>query len=146
MKWFFILLATIGSSNCYINTAFNKKQSITYYDKNKLINKSNRIFIPIKAVHNYCPSNLEAIFDPLKIEYGEKIVKSVTEFLPTADAIAPHVLHANEFMINILLNTDSIPMDIKKQLILNVIKISLFGDSVGSSMLHYYYDLVNCLL
>ncbi len=146
MKWFFILLATIGSSNCYINTAFNKKQSITYYDKNKLINKSNRIFIPIKAVHNYCPSNLEAIFDPLKIEHGEKIVKSVTEFLPTADAIAPHVLHANEFMINILLNTDSIPMDIKKQLILNVIKISLFGDSVGSSMLHYYYDLVNCLL
>ena len=36
--------------------------------------------------------------------------------------------------------------DIKKQLILNVIKISLFGDSVGSQMLHMYYDLVNCLL
>ena len=73
-------------------------------------------------------------------------MKSVTEFLPTADGIAPHVLHANEFMINLLLNTDSIPIDIKKQLILNVIKISLFGDAMGSSMLHMYYDLVNCLL
>ena len=146
MKWILILLATIGSSNCYINTPYNKKQSIIYYSKNKVIDEPNRIYIPIKAIHNYCPSNLESIFDPFKIEHGEKIVKSITEFLPTADAIAPHVLHANEFMINILLNNDSIPMDIKKQLILNVIKISLFGDSVGSSMLHYYYDLVNCLL
>lgn len=148
MKLLIFLLATIGSTNCYVNNPHNiiKKQSIINYNKNKIIEKSNRFIIPIKASNEYCPENLQQFLDPIKIDHGEKIVKSITEFLPTADAIAPHVLHANEFMINILLNNDSIPIEIKKQLILNVIKISLFGDSVGSSMLHMYYDLVNCLL
>ena len=146
MKWIFILLLTISSSNCYINTPNLKPNYNIKYNKNQIINKSNRILLPIKAIHNYCPSNLEQFLNPLKVEHGEKIVKSVTEFLPVADGIAPFVLQVNEFMINILLNTHSIPIDIKKQLILNVIKISLFGDSIGSSMLHLYYDLVNCLL
>ena len=148
MKLLIFLLATFNSVNCYINTPYNiiKKQSIIDYNDNKIINKSNRFIIPIKAIDKICPENLLQFLEPIKIEDGEKIVKSVTEFLPTADAIAPHVLHANEFMINVLLNTNSIPMDIKKELILNVIKISMFGDSVGSSMLQMYYDLVNCLL
>ena len=148
MKLLIFLLATFGSTNCYVNNQFNiiKKQSIINYNRNKIIKKSNRFILPIKASDEYCPGNLQQFLDPIKIEHGEKIVKSITNFLPTADAIAPHVLHANEFMINALLNNDYIPMDIKKQLILNVIKISMFGDSVGSSMLQMYYDLVNCLL
>ena len=146
MKWIFILLAIISSSNCYINSPYLKTDYNVKYNKNIIINKSNIVSLHIKAISDYCPSNLEQFLNPLKLEHGEKLVKSVTEFLPTADGIAPHVLHANEVMINVLLNTDSLPIDIKKQLILNVIKISLFGDSVGSQMLHMYYDLVNCLL
>ena len=148
MKLLIFLLATIGSVDSYVNNPHNiiKKQSIINYNRNKIIEKSNRFILPIKASNEYCPANLQQFLDPIKIDHGEKIVKSITEFLPTADAIAPHVLHANEFMINVLLNNDSIPMDVKKQLILNVIKISMFGDSIGSSMLQMYYDLVNCLL
>ena len=148
MKLLIFLLAIFESANCYINNPHTiiKKQSIINYNRNKFIEKSNRFMLSIKATDEYCPANLQQFLDPIKIEHGEKIVKSITEFLPTADGIAPHVLHANEFMINILINNDSIPIDIKKQLILNVIKISLFGDSIGSSMLHMYYDLVNCLL
>ena len=148
MKLLFFLLAIFSSANCYINNPHIniKKQSIINYNRNKFIEKPNRFMLPIKAVDEYCPANLQKFLDSIKIEYGEKIVKLITEFLPTADGIAPHVLHANEAMINLLLNSDSIPIDLKKQLILNVIKISMFGDSIGSSMLQIYYELVNCLL
>ena len=151
MKLFFILSLIININSCFISnpTILNNKKLITS-KKNKYLNKDilgkNRLLMPIKANQNSCPENLLEFLTPIKINHGEKIVKSITEFLPTADGIAPHVLHANEYMINVLLNNDNIPMHIKKELILNVIKISLFGDSVGSHMLHMYYDLVKCLL
>lgn len=151
MKLFFILSLIININSGFISNSHiltNKKLIIS--TKNKYLNKDflgkNRLLLPIKASQNSCPENLSEFLTPIKINYGEKIVKSITEFLPTADGIAPYILHANEYMINVLLNNDHIPMHIKKELILNVIKISLFGDSVGSNMLHIYYDLVKCLL
>lgn len=150
MKIYYILFTLFGFTNCFIynpqiiNQKINSKNNEN--KNNKILNNPSRILIPVKATNNYCPEHIQQFLEPIKLEYGEKIVKSATEFLPTADAIAPLVLNANEYMINLLLSNDYIPTPIKKQLILNVIKISLFGDSIGSSMLHMYYDLVNCLL
>ena len=151
MKLFFILLLIININTCFISNynILNNKKLITSKE-NKYLNKDilgkNRLLLPIKASADFNSHHLCEFLTPIKINHGEKIVKSITNFLPTADGIAPHVLHANEYMINVLLNNDNIPMHIKKELILNVIKISLFGDSVGSHMLHMYYDLVKCLL
>ena len=151
MKLFFILSLIININSCFISnpTILNNKKLITLRE-NKHLNDGilgkNRLLLPIKAIADFNSENFCEFLTPIKINHGEKIVKSITEFLPTADGIAPHVLHANEYMINVLLNNDNIPMHIKKELILNVIKISLFGDSVGSHMLHMYYDLVKCLL
>lgn len=151
MKLFFILSLIININSCFISnpTILNNKKLITLRE-NKHLNKDilgkNRLLLPIKAIADFNSHHLCEFLTPIKINHGEKIVKSITEFLPTADGIAPHVLYANEYMINVLLNNDNIPMHIKKELILNVIKISLFGDSVGSHMLHMYYDLVKCLL
>ena len=162
---FFFIILLIQSSNCFIKSPnffniqtkqiSNNNNKIKFIDssyksgfllKNQSINNKVRSNIPIVALNDYCPDYIQQIVNPIKINYGEKIVKLITNFLPTADGIAPHVLHANEFMINILLSNDYLPDNIKKILILNVIKISLLGDSIGSSMLHLYNDLVNCLL
>jgi hypothetical protein len=148
MKIYYILFTLFSFSNCFVNNPEILNQKIQHINNknNNKINNPSRVLIPVKAINNYCPEHIQQFLQPIKLEYGEKIVKSATEFLPTADAIAPFVLSANEYMINLLLSNEYIPTPIKKQLILNVIKISLFGDSVGSSMLHMYYDLVNCLL
>ena len=132
MKILFTILLFLFKTNCYIISSI-PINNINFYKQSNII-KINSCIKP------------DNIFSPIKLHYGEKIVKSLTEFLPTADAIAPFVLHTNEYMINILLNIETIPISIRKILILNVIKISLLGDHIGSTMLHMYYDIVKYLL
>ena len=79
-------------------------------------------------------------------ENSENIIRYITGFLPYADSIGTHVLHANENLIKIILNNNYLSEDVKKSLILNVIKMTLSGDSMGSSILTIYYDLVHHLL
>jgi acetate kinase len=77
---------------------------------------------------------------------GEKIVKSISSFLPHVDSIGHKVLHANNEFINSILSMDTISDDLKKDIILFSIKLAQQGDDMGSVLLQWYYDLVDkCL-
>ena len=77
---------------------------------------------------------------------GIQVVKSISSLLPKLDCIAPQILHANDQIIDMALNSDWLPADLQKKIVLNSIKFSQFGDNVGSYFLQMYYDLVDkCL-
>lgn len=77
---------------------------------------------------------------------GIQVVKSISSLLPKLDCIAPQILHANDQIIDAALNSDWLPADLQKRIVLNSIKFSQFGDNVGSYFLQMYYDLVDkCL-
>ncbi len=77
---------------------------------------------------------------------GVDIVKSISSLLPKLDSIAPQILHANDQIIDFTLNSNWLPSNLQKQIVLNSIKFSQFGDNMGSHFLQMYYDLVDkCL-
>lgn len=73
-------------------------------------------------------------------------VKFTSGLLPAADSIGHNVLHANEQLISKLLDIDAIPKDIKRELILNVIRAARKGDETGGMILENYERLVDFLL
>ena len=77
---------------------------------------------------------------------AKEIVKSTTSLLPAADSIGHHILHFNERIINDLLDNDSIPMEAKKPVILNLIKMARQGDNMGGLILEQYEHIVDNLL
>ena len=79
-------------------------------------------------------------------EKGIQVVKTISSLLPNLDSIAPQILHANDKIIEATLNSNWLPADLQKRIVLNSIKFSQFGDNVGSYFLQMYYDLVDkCL-
>ena len=100
-----------------------------------------------KQINSYCVADLINILHLPKIqpELAVSIVKSSTAILPQFDSIGHHVLHANEVLINKLLELNLDPA-IKKKLILKVIDITREGDEMGGKILQDYYDLINYLL
>lgn len=96
-----------------------------------LITITNSFFnIPPEFIHNVAVSS----------------VKFTSGLLPSADSIGHHVLQANDQLINKLLDIDAIPKDIKKELILNVIRAARKGDETGGMILENYEKLVDFLL
>lgn len=73
-------------------------------------------------------------------------VKITSGLLPAADSIGHNVLHANEQLISKLLDIDTIPQNIKKELILTVIRAARKGDETGGMILENYEKLVDFLL
>ena len=77
---------------------------------------------------------------------GNKIVQETTAMLPNADSIGHMVLHANELLVNSLMNNKELAISIKKPLILFLIQLVQSGDDGGSTILSNYHHLVDCLL
>lgn len=73
-------------------------------------------------------------------------VKFTSGLLPAADSIGHNVLHANEQLITKVLDFDGIPQNIKKDLILSVIRAARKGDETGGMILENYEKLVEFLL
>lgn len=87
-------------------------------------------------------------FEPLKhIEKLEKIVgynivKTISSILPHVDSIGHKILHADNEFITHIINMNSIPHDVKGQIILLSIKFAQYGDNFGTKILQLYYDIV----
>ena len=77
---------------------------------------------------------------------AKTIVKSTSSMLPQADAIAHHVLSANKYIIDNLLDNNCIPTEYKKPIILFFIELAQAGDSTGSHILSLYHEIVNRVL
>lgn len=73
---------------------------------------------------------------------SESIVRGIANFLPNIDLIGHQVLLNNKDLIPIILENDNIPYEIKKDIILSIIKISQYGDSFGGVLLENYYHIV----
>ena len=91
-------------------------------------------------------SEINYIPDPIQISSNLdniSIVRGIANFLPNIDLIGHQVLQSNKELIPIILEKDNIPDDIKKELILGIIKMTQYGDSFGGILLENYYHIVD---
>ena len=95
---------------------------------------------------NICNIN-SFIFNLPQIDHDLAIslVKTTTKLLPQFDSVGHYVLHANEVLINRVLEMNIDPVQ-KKKLILQIIDMSRKGDEMGGKILDDYYNFVNKLL
>jgi len=81
----------------------------------------------------------------LNPENAISLVKVSTAILPQFDSIGHHVLHANQVLINKLLESNIDPL-FKKKMILQVIDFTKQGDEMGGKILENYYNFIDYLL
>lgn len=81
----------------------------------------------------------------LNPENAISLVKVSTAILPQFDSIGHHVLHANQVLINKLLESNIDPL-FKKKMILQVIDFTKQGDEMGGKILEDYYNFIDYLL
>ena len=82
----------------------------------------------------------------LNHDQSELLVKKMSSIFPQMDSISHFVLHANSQLITGVLENDYLKVETKKFLVLMIIQFTQSGDSTGSHILQFYYDLVQCLL
>lgn len=82
----------------------------------------------------------------LNHDQSELLVKKMSSIFPQMDSISHFVLHANSQLITGVLENDYLKVETKKFLVLMIIQFTQMGDSTGSHILDFYYDIVQCLL
>ena len=82
----------------------------------------------------------------LNHDQSELLVKKMSSIFPQMDSISHFVLHANSQLITGVLENEYLKVETKKFLVLMIIQFTQSGDSSGSHILDFYYDLVQCLL
>ena len=102
--------------------------------------KSLGIFV-VSLFHMPSSTNAFGLPTSLKTE----IVHSTSAYLSKIDSIGHHVLKHNAEFINLVLQSD-LPELLKKEFVLDSIKMAQMGDNMGSHILETYYNLVNHLL
>lgn len=100
----------------------------------------------VKQNANVCPDNLYKITKYIDHDTGEKVITTISGALPKIDSIAGHILHTHDILINYVLNSDNLPPELKKTIVLKLIEMIQNGDNTGSVLLQLYHNLVNCLL
>ena len=69
-----------------------------------------------------------------------------SKILPKIDTIGHNLLLNNEIIIKKILIMNDIPMEIKKSIVLDIIRVTQYGDQFGGFILSHYHDLVDLLL
>lgn len=82
----------------------------------------------------------------LKQEKGKEIVLQVSASLPNFDSVGHNILSANHDFIQTILGDEHLSHETKKSIILLSIKLSQYGDDMGSHILQQYYNLVDACL
>ena len=141
MKVFFLMSTLITCINGFKLSFFDKSISPKLIEDADSLSKlnqipNNRLF---DLYDNFVP-------DEKKPEIGEAIVRSITAWLPNADSIGHIILHKNEELINVIFNSNFVPPEQKKFLILTIIDLARNGDNMGSQILTFYHDLVQHVL
>ncbi len=103
-------------------------------------NKHNNI-----CIKNIC-NPIDIADNILNAQQKEYVIRTITDFLPAADAIGSFILNSNEYLINNIFDTNILNEQSKKNLILKLISIAINGDNYGGQFLHFYYDLVDTFL
>lgn len=82
----------------------------------------------------------------LNHDQSELLVKKMSSIFPQMDSISHFVLNTNSQLVTSVLENDYLKVETKKFLVLMIIQFTQMGDSTGSHILEFYYDVVNCLL
>ena len=152
IKFFMLMLFSSTHINCYNLKFINNVNNKISYKKNYNIDYKKNYNINMKLLDdgNMIKSDIcNMIFDIKIIEnkrLGQYIVEKISSTLPLVDNIGHKVLHLNNEFINYILNNMNIDYSLKKEIILNSIKISQAGDDFGSTLLELYYNIVEKLL
>lgn len=77
---------------------------------------------------------------------GQDIISKIAQSIPNIDTIGHQVILLDRSLINYLINNHSIPSDLKKEIILVLIKISQEGDHIGTFVLNGFYKISDFLL
>lgn len=104
------------------------------------VNKHNNI-----CINNMC-NPIDIADNILNVQQKEYVIRTITDFLPAADAIGSFILNSNEYLINNIFDSNILNEQSKKNLILKLISIAINGDNYGGQFLHFYYDLVDTFL
>lgn len=75
-----------------------------------------------------------------------ELVEKSAQLLPKIDTIGHNLLLNNEVVIKNVLDMENVPLEIKKQIILDIIRVTQYGDQFGGFILSHYHDLVDILL
>jgi hypothetical protein len=86
------------------------------------------------------------VYSFIPIETKIKIIEFSSKILPRVDTIGHKLLLNNEVVIKHILDFEKIPLDIRKQLVLNIIRFTEYGDKFGGFILSNYHDIVDKLL
>lgn len=74
-----------------------------------------------------------------------ELVKASSAILPDFDYVGHVVLNLNEKMINTVINSH-LNYDLKKDIILKIIKMTQQGDEYGGVILEHYYNFVDKIM
>ena len=80
------------------------------------------------------------------VEFGQELAKKSAAILPKADIISHKILDFNRILMTHVLENDYIDMEHKKEIMLMFTRFIQGGDSSGSQILEFYYDLIDYLL
>ena len=124
----------------------NKNHEI-YKNYDKLGN-FKKYFEPnfFSEVEKHSTINLGHLTNELKQNIGNSMVKQLSAGLPNVDSIGHNILHANNVFINDILNNQYLTHGMQKMIILASIKLAQYGDNMGSSLLEFYYKIVDYFL
>ena len=75
-----------------------------------------------------------------------ELVEKTAQLLPRIDTIGHNLLLNNEVVIKNVLDMENVPLEIKKHIILDIIRVTQYGDQFGGFILSHYHDLVDFLL
>ena len=83
---------------------------------------------------------------PKLITLKLNIINSCSFLLPKIDVFGHKILEQNRILIEKITHMDNISIELKKELLLSVIKFTEYGDSFGNFVLKNYENLINNLL
>lgn len=133
-----LLFSSFSTSESYIMSPVTIQKPIFKNNNNELkeinmlTNEANSLLCKCSTLLNY--------------DQSEFLVKKLSSIFPQMDSISHFVLNTNSQLVTSVLENDYLKVETKKFLVLMIIQLTQMGDSTGSHILQFYYDLVQCLL
>ena len=109
-------------------------------------NNNNNEFKRINMIEVDYNSLLCKCTNLFNYDQSEFLVKKMSSIFPQMDSISHFVLNTNSQLVTSVLENEYLKVETKKFLVLMIIQLTQMGDSTGSHILQFYYDIVKCIL
>ena len=137
MYFLFILFIFLNLTESYF---------LTNFFNNPIIKKLSLKEFNINDYNNFLDKHINSLYLNEKIhDISLNIFKKVTTYLPDFHKAGDSVLNMNQNVINIVLNSD-LDDEIKKNIITNLLDLTLVFDHAASHFLHIYQDFVHHIM